>query len=83
MDATEDVWKVTAADKLHNVQSTLEDHRAVGSDVWDRFNAGPDDFFWYHGEVLAILQTRLPSSRSVLRLRAALSELRHLHAAAV
>jgi (p)ppGpp synthase/HD superfamily hydrolase len=83
MEASHDALTVTAADKLHNVRSTLEDHRSLGSQVWERFNAGPDDYFWYHREVLAILQTRLPSSRCVLQLRTALDELSGLHAAAI
>lgn len=80
--ASEDALTVAAADKLHNVRSTLEDHRAIGSNVWDRFNTGPADFFWYHREVLGILQRRLPSSRSVQQLQAALDDLSELHAAA-
>jgi hypothetical protein len=34
------VYLVSAADKLHNARATLADFRAVGHDVWNRFNAG-------------------------------------------
>ncbi len=67
---------VTAADKLHNVQSTLLDRQSdIGPDVWQRFNADRDDFFWYHRKVLAVLEARIGESRSVRRLRAALEDL--------
>ncbi len=67
---------VTAADKLHNVQSTLLDRQSeIGSHVWQRFNADRDDFFWYHRKVLAVLEARIGESRSVRRLRGALEEL--------
>jgi len=67
---------VTAADKLHNVQSTLLDRQSeVGADVWKRFNADREDFFWYHRKVLAVLEEKIGEFRSVRRLRATLDEL--------
>jgi len=74
---SEDALFVTAADKLHNVQSTLFDRQTedVGPRVWARFNASREDFFWYHRKVLGVLEERIPSSRSVRRLRATIEEL--------
>ena len=73
---SEDALYVSAADKLHNVQSTLFDRQIeAGPTVWERFNAGREDFFWYHRKVLGVLEGRIPSSRSVRRLRATLEEL--------
>jgi (p)ppGpp synthase/HD superfamily hydrolase len=69
------VLKIAAADKLHNAQATLQDLRADGPAVWDRFNAGPQDFLWYHREVLRVLEARLPDSRSVALLRQVLRDL--------
>jgi (p)ppGpp synthase/HD superfamily hydrolase len=69
------VLRVAAADKLHNAQATLQDLRAEGPAVWDRFNAGPHDFIWYHREVLRVLEERLPGSRSVALLRQVLDQL--------
>jgi predicted outer membrane protein len=69
------VLRVAAADKLHNAQATLQDLRAEGPKVWDRFNAGRQDFIWYHHEVLRVLEHRLPDSRSVALLRQVLRDL--------
>ncbi len=74
---SEDALLVSAADKLHNVESTLFDRQteAVGPGVWERFNTGREDFFWYHRKVLGVLESRIPDSRSVRRPRAAIEEL--------
>ncbi len=42
---------VSAADKLHNARSVLSDYRAVGEDLWDRFNGGRSDTLWYYRAV--------------------------------
>lgn len=39
--AHHDALLVSCADKLYNARATLEDARAVGPKVWNRFNAGP------------------------------------------
>ncbi len=78
-EMSESALRVTAADKLHNVQSTLFDVRMHGSPVWDRFKTGRDGFLWYHREVLAALRLQIPDSRSVQRLGYALEELTEGH----
>jgi (p)ppGpp synthase/HD superfamily hydrolase len=42
---------VSAADKLHNARSVLADYRAVGEDLWDRFNGGRSGTLWYYRAV--------------------------------
>lgn len=42
---------VSAADKLHNVRSVVADYRALGEDLWDRFNGGRDGTLWYYRAV--------------------------------
>ena len=42
---------VSAADKLHNARSVLSDYRAVGENLWDRFNGGRDGTLWYYRAV--------------------------------
>jgi len=39
--AHHDALLVSCADKLYNARATLEDARAIGPKVWNRFNAGP------------------------------------------
>ncbi len=46
--ASDSVRLVSAADKLHNARSVLSDYRAVGEDLWDRFNGGREGTLWYY-----------------------------------
>lgn len=46
---------VSAADKLHNLQSLLRDLKHHGASVWSRFNAGKEDQLWYYRSVLVAL----------------------------
>ncbi len=39
--------RVALADKLHNARSILADFRALGDDLWSRFNAGRTDVLWF------------------------------------
>ncbi len=38
---------VSAADKLHNARSILQDYRQHGEAVWSRFAGGRDGMLWY------------------------------------
>ena len=40
--------RVSAADKVHNAYAILRDLRDTGEQVWDRFNARPDDILAYY-----------------------------------
>lgn len=73
--ASEEALVIAAADKLHNAEATLADLRTDGEHVWDRFATGREGFLWYHDAVMAVLQRKLPDSRSVARLRRVLDEL--------
>jgi len=44
----ESVRLVSAADKLHNARSVLADLRALGDDLWQRFNGGKEGTLWYY-----------------------------------
>ena len=46
---------VSAADKLHNARSILGDYRAVGEEVWDRFQGSREETLWYYREVTQAL----------------------------
>lgn len=39
---------VSAADKLHNARTLLADYRAIGEDLWGRFNGGRVGTLWYY-----------------------------------
>jgi GTP pyrophosphokinase len=74
--ARADALLVTAADKLHNLNSILRDYRQHGNALWARFNAGPDDQVWYYESMIILLESRLQSG-IVDALKSALADLCH------
>ena len=52
VNAEPSVILVSAADKLHNVRSILKDYRAVGGNLWERFNGGKEGTLRYHRELV-------------------------------
>jgi len=50
---------VCAADKIHNIQSMIDDHAVQGESFWEKFNAPNDEKSWFYGEVGRILENRL------------------------
>jgi (p)ppGpp synthase/HD superfamily hydrolase len=64
-DAPDEVLVVVAADKLHNLRSTIADFAVRGDDVWTIFKTGRDGFFWYNDQLHDLLEQRIPDSRSV------------------
>lgn len=69
---------VSAADKAHNLMSTLRDYRDVGDKVWDRFRAGKEDQLWWYESVLDAVRIRLPRSPLTKQLEALVGELREI-----
>lgn len=69
---------VSAADKLHNISTLINDYRVMGEDLWSRFHAGRDDQLWWYGAVLAVLQERLPDNQLTIMLDQAVLELNEL-----
>jgi (p)ppGpp synthase/HD superfamily hydrolase len=43
-----DSWLVSCADKVHNADSILRDHRILGEAIWDRFAGGKQGTLWYY-----------------------------------
>jgi len=54
--ASPSVRLVAAADKLHNARAMLADYRAIGEELWKRFNASKEDLLWYHRAVTEALR---------------------------
>lgn len=67
---------VAAADKLHNLQSTLTDLNEQGEKLWDRFNSGKYDQLWWYESVANVIAERLPDSILTAKLRQLVVELR-------
>jgi (p)ppGpp synthase/HD superfamily hydrolase len=73
-NADQDTRLVSAADKLHNVRSTLTDYREAGESIWARFNGGRDGTLWYYRALLDELLQRKPN-RITRELELAVNEL--------
>jgi (p)ppGpp synthase/HD superfamily hydrolase len=59
--ADADTRLVSAADKLNNVRSILNDYRAIGESVWSRFNGGREGTLWYYRTLLEIFFDHPPN----------------------
>lgn len=57
-EASGSVRLITAADKVHNIESTLEDLRRDGPVVLDRFRGGRDGTYWYYESVHEVLREK-------------------------
>jgi (p)ppGpp synthase/HD superfamily hydrolase len=55
------VCLVSAADKVHNVRSILQNLADGHPDTFTKFNGGPKGTFWYYRSVLEVLTRRLPN----------------------
>jgi len=52
-----DVRLISAADKLFNARSMLEDYRLIGSELWLRFKRGRDLQIWYFETILEVFKS--------------------------
>lgn len=60
--ATPSILLVSAADKLHNARSILNDYCIVGEAVWPRFKAGKEGTLWYYRSLLEVYKKHYPTS---------------------
>ena len=49
-----EVQLISAADKLYNARTMLEDYRAVGAEIWKRFKRGREDQLKYFDALLGV-----------------------------
>lgn len=47
-EASPEVLRVCAADKLYNAREILKDYRKLGDALWDRFNSDKQNQLWYY-----------------------------------
>lgn len=48
---------ISAADKLYNARTILDEYRAIGPNVWDRFHRSRDKQLWYFNELLKVFKS--------------------------
>jgi len=61
-DASQDVLRVSLADKVHNARAILRDLRNadVGTRVWSRFSQPKERTLWYYGSLVEVFRAALP-----------------------
>jgi (p)ppGpp synthase/HD superfamily hydrolase len=69
-----DVQLISAADKLYNARTILDEYRPIGSKVWERFRRGRDQQMWYFHELLKLFKSA-GSNRIVDEFERVVSEL--------
>ena len=72
-----DIRLISAADKLYNARSILEDYRLIGPAIWRRFKRSRDLQIWYFEAILAEFQSSRPS-RIVQELERVVAELKQI-----
>ncbi len=75
----DDVLLISAADKLYNAKAILDDYKAIGPKVFERFKRGCEQQLWYFDELLKIFR-KSPENRIVKELERVVEELRTLTA---
>ncbi len=48
---------ISAADKLYNARTMLDDYRKSGAKIWGRFKRGRDQQLWYFNEMLKVFKS--------------------------
>ena len=51
-----EVQLISAADKLYNARTVLDEFRVMGAEVWKRFKRGRNQQIWYYRELLRIFK---------------------------
>ena len=69
---------VSAADKIHNLQSTLFDYELYREELWQRFNAGKESQLWWYQSVAQLVKRRLPDSPLTHELQVLTEKLRSI-----
>jgi (p)ppGpp synthase/HD superfamily hydrolase len=71
----DDVLLISAADKLYNAKTILDDYKDIGPAVFDRFKRGAPQQLWYFDELLKVFRAH-PPNRIVNDLERVVQELR-------
>jgi len=50
---------ISAADKIHNLASIIQDFQVTGDELWQRFNAPKEQQLWYYQTVTEIIGEKL------------------------
>ena len=74
-----DIQLISAADKLYNAKTILDDYRGIGPQIWARFKRGRNDQLWYFEELLKVFK-EAGSNRIVEELERVVNQLKEISA---
>jgi len=69
---------VSAADKIHNLQSMASAYEYIGDSLWGHFNAPEDKKLWFYEEVIKVVRQRLADSPVVDELEKSFESVRSI-----
>ena len=52
-----DIQLISAADKLYNATTILDEYRVIGAEVWQRFKRGRKQQIWYFDQLLSVFKS--------------------------
>jgi len=74
-----DVRLISAADKLYNARTILEDYRVIGPEIWKRFKRSRDLQLWYFDALLEVFKS-FGKMRIIDELERVVAELKQISA---
>jgi (p)ppGpp synthase/HD superfamily hydrolase len=76
--ASDESVVVSAADKIHNLLSIIDDYKLLGDELWSRFNAGKKQQLWWYRSILGVITKRNVPSKLSLELKNLILQLESL-----
>jgi len=73
--ASDDVLRVSIADKVHNARSIATDQDRFGEVVWDRFTSTSEESRWYYTSLRDIYKERISDSYLIKELDIAIARI--------
>lgn len=73
-DGSPECLLISAADKVHNLRSMVTAHGRLGEQMWDVFNAGPEEKLWFYSSLAGIVTERLGDCAASRELRRAVDD---------
>ena len=73
--ASNDVLRVSIADKVHNARSIATDQDRFGKALWDRFSSTSEESRWYYTSLRDIYKERISDSYLINELEIALARI--------
>ena len=73
--ASNDVLRVSIADKVHNARSIATDQDRLGEELWKRFSSSSEESHWYYTSLRDIYKERISDSYLIKELDIAIARI--------